>query len=593
MLSVANCSLQLEGFYNNTFLYLLGEPFPFIPGSQSNGDENELVEGDFINIQTEETGYIVRYPRETVFHSANVGIFSPVADSSYSSGVIILEGRNFYYDSNSGNYILLNQARGVIDSLYTQTNPANSLFSPVFANDPLTSGDSSSPDSGDSSSPDNTDDTSSEPNPINDNMEPENVAQLSNVGRYDPWHRRSDETAPDDGPLNDDEDDDDCDKGGAGGGAGAGSSIGQNKKGCKKKKCPTTSKNNISSDCNKPSNNGSLCDKKKSRGSYIDSERHIFIHDAEDWAGEIPKDCYDCGTESPASFIPQLFLKRYIRYHNLTQASSFGPGIFSNFDITVNLFNSFNEETNTFEMVIDLFDPQVRGNRRLFLEGDVFKSRPHNSISYAELLDVNRQRVTSPNQAAYFRLVTLEKNVFEFELYSTESNTKMGRWTKFSVPKGYGYEITYVNDNNNSVSSEEKRKINYVQDSTGRRLTFEYYEQMKGGSYIVSSITLPNGAAINYGYTGGNDGRLYIVQYPDKTLSKYNMFVDEVKNVRYFIDESGQKGYDRRKAVTYTSTVARTEEDFFNQEPALVRAVTKNSRHIYNFKEINGRQIVF
>lgn len=91
----------------------------------------------------------------------------------------------------------------------------------------------------------------------------------------------------------------------------------------------------------------------KSDGSVIDNLNFSYIHDAADYTSNpsYSSSCGSCSTSnSDIGALPRFSLLRYHRYDYLGYRSSFGPGVFNNFDISLRLSPG----------VIEFFDPTKR-----------------------------------------------------------------------------------------------------------------------------------------------------------------------------------------------------------------------------------------
>jgi hypothetical protein len=79
--------------------------------------------------------------------------------------------------------------------------------------------------------------------------------------------------------------------------------------------------------------------------SVIDNYSLSYIHDASDYASQ-----------------GGLRIQRRHRFRSMTEPSSFGPGVFSNYDIRLHLYN-YGDDVNV--PVVDLFDATASNLRRL------------------------------------------------------------------------------------------------------------------------------------------------------------------------------------------------------------------------------------
>ena len=171
------------------------------------------------------------------------------------------------------------------------------------------------------------------------------------------------------------------------------------------------------------------------QGSQIDNISFNHLHQAIDYSPpEPPAGCSSCGTggcgtgSSPEDMLPTLGLMRVHRFRDITEQGSFGPGVFSNYDVNLRL------ETQGTWRVAQLFDANHPFPIRLF-DG---RSNPHdgvyldvitNSITDMTLYDGadGTGDVTSSRAQAVSAVLRSRKgNRFVFELFGAESYADPG-----------------------------------------------------------------------------------------------------------------------------------------------------------------------
>ena len=95
------------------------------------------------------------------------------------------------------------------------------------------------------------------------------------------------------------------------------------------------------------------------QGSVIDNRTLNHHHIAYDFKPAIADGCGSCGVPGFESVMPQLVIERRHRYRDQTWLSSFGPGVYSNFDIALDFDDAYGAS------FVDLFDPQEQRAIRL------------------------------------------------------------------------------------------------------------------------------------------------------------------------------------------------------------------------------------
>ncbi len=100
-------------------------------------------------------------------------------------------------------------------------------------------------------------------------------------------------------------------------------------------------------------------------GSLIDNYTMTHLHTAWDYTAPAPvahSGCSSCGGGGPQNPLPQLAIQRIHRYRDLDVYSSFGPGIFSNYDSKLYIY----ELPDSAGTRVDIFDPQLVAPVRTF-----------------------------------------------------------------------------------------------------------------------------------------------------------------------------------------------------------------------------------
>lgn len=164
-----------------------------------------------------------------------------------------------------------------------------------------------------------------------------------------------------------------------------------------------------------------------SEGSFIQNSTFSFYHTALDFGFGTASDagCSSCSsTGISGSGLPELEIVRRHRFRDQTEPSSFGPAVFSNYDIHLYLHHSGDGTTDT----IDIFDPQDPSPRRLTLVYDEQTSGPlmgtfydqlSRAIKEVRLLDAGGNLETDHGTAVAAELRSFHGHKFLFELFST------------------------------------------------------------------------------------------------------------------------------------------------------------------------------
>lgn len=100
-------------------------------------------------------------------------------------------------------------------------------------------------------------------------------------------------------------------------------------------------------DCNYPASNlvvsaGGNCQWGSSQStygtSYIDNLSFSYTHYTKDWtASSSVEGCASCGVAGASNGVPVLSLPRFHRFRDMTEQSSFGPGVFCGYDINLSI----------------------------------------------------------------------------------------------------------------------------------------------------------------------------------------------------------------------------------------------------------------
>ncbi|OVE82728.1 hypothetical protein BVY04_00225, partial [bacterium M21] len=339
-----------------------------------------------------------------------------------------------------------------------------------------------------------------------------------------------------------------------------------------------------------------------SRGSGMidnDTFNHMFF--ASDYSGgEGVGGCQSCGASKAASNLLDVKVSRIHRYRDVTQRSSFGPGVFLGYDISLNLFMYKNQPC------IDLFDPGLTAVRRLFLEGETFGDTANREVGNAEMLDANGIRTLEIAQAKQVRLPTLDGREYLFEVFSPGYSEYAGRLARITDRNGYATVLSYqvAADAQHSGDARNRWKLDTIRDANNRVLAFDYMDQFISGQPAIQRITLPNNEVVTYEYgtqmsgrmdslTGdyyysGNpfsDGKMQAINHPDGSRSTLTITAltgtgtaaSSVCRLHY--KEAASKATEKNVSAymegNLDSFVSQSGVEYINAAAHLTRLITK------------------
>ena len=320
----------------------------------------------------------------------------------------------------------------------------------------------------------------------------------------------------------------------------------------------------------------------ESRASFIDNWTFNYIHSSADVKLESNGGgCSSCGSDGPSTNIPRVHLNRIHRFRNTTEQSSFGPGIFSSWDITLKLFKDDKGRNR-----VDLSDPSDLNTRRLFPQNGKFFDTFARAVNGLTLFKDGGATTTDVNLAVRAELLTRDKRVFKFDIFDFEG-AKAGRLTEIVNRNGYAMTVAYevlVNDTN--ADESQKWKMASISDETGRVISFTYLPEQRNSMWVIGTILMPNGNSINYNYNPvqdinnpDSDERLISVDFPDGTQSTFTRTVTDSGKTKVSIFEAGQEGFDRNKSAYLSSNIgahrAMDGLEYFNSASLLIAYATK------------------
>ena len=165
-------------------------------------------------------------------------------------------------------------------------------------------------------------------------------------------------------------------------------------------------------------------------GSVIDNWSFNHIHQAWDWKlGTQASGCATCGGGKASS--PQVMsfgLRRSHRFRDITEPSSFGPGVFQNFDITLSLMrNGGANRARVFHpgLLGPLYlDDGLNFNNNGDTKDGVYVDSYRNIAQELRLKDVNGQLTTDIYQGTNAVLKSYDGKQFFFDVFTLGSPTQ-------------------------------------------------------------------------------------------------------------------------------------------------------------------------
>ncbi len=325
-------------------------------------------------------------------------------------------------------------------------------------------------------------------------------------------------------------------------------------------------------------------------GSYISFYSDIHIHDATDYlapnASAGGSGCGSCGSSAPTvGKLESLEIKRYHNSRKITRYSSFGPGVYSNYDVQL---STFTPSTSKIKVVL----PWHTASSAYWKEVDVTLGetlvdgifREQNNTHHQEtitLYDINGLQTAdmSLTTTAILEYDDGEKIVFEiFE--ESLSGRKKGRFSKRIDRNGNELVVNYVwprNTSNGDLGNDRTKlwQIATVTDPYGHTASFHYKTSKVGNRWVVERIDVPNGSSISYYY---NTDRLIGVTHPDGTQSTFTYGYDAAIQASFVTyDDAAASGTHRRKTGYYTTNnyVDPITNEITTQVTGLIRKIVR------------------
>lgn len=331
-----------------------------------------------------------------------------------------------------------------------------------------------------------------------------------------------------------------------------------------------------------------LCAEATSRGSHVDNLRWSYVHTGYDYSVGDARACAVVGCPNPAAGLEgqlkRLAIKRIHRPLFASEQSSFGPGVFSQYDVSFALSPAFHASPAE----VYFYDPETDAAGIWFTEttfgSGIYADTETNSQKSIELFTSSGARAASVLDAVTGVVTahTGEKWNFEvIEIYGT----RYGRLTKKLDRSGNAETVSYVfarTASDTTLGNDRNKlwQISNIKDPYGATATVSSYTNV-GGRWSISNISLPNSVTLAYQYDPGAAGgsmMLTGVNYSDGTFSSFSASIDwNLLELDLHIDDAAA-GPDQRHHVFVTLS----DWNGWFQQPNVTRRVTnENGETVY------------
>lgn len=201
--------------------------------------------------------------------------------------------------------------------------------------------------------------------------------------------------------------------------------------------------------------------------SFIPAQSLNYHHYALDyWPGEPTGGCSSCaaGPGLGGSQLSKLFIQRRHRYRDMTLPSSFGPGVFCNYDVSVQFQPqnvSYQNSQPPYNMVtytgyrVEMFDPMEASTKFLSdgLDGDtydgVYTDQLNRWVKDFRCYDANGNFVVDPNQAATAVLTNWPGYKYTFEMINLDPPATANLAALWTFDEGSGTTANDTSGNGN------------------------------------------------------------------------------------------------------------------------------------------------
>src|ERR1043165_9462485 len=169
-------------------------------------------------------------------------------------------------------------------------------------------------------------------------------------------------------------------------------------------------------------------------GSRIENITLNHTHDAVDYSSESvgASGCSSCSASNATTsdnFL-KVMVQRTQSLRDMTQPSSFGPGNFLGYDVTLTLFD-YNGVS-----YVDAYSVEWDGTRRFSPSGNTFVDAIYASTKLFALYDASGNLTVTRSNAVRAVYVGKDGNSLNFELFQLDANRTGGRLISIAKPDG-------------------------------------------------------------------------------------------------------------------------------------------------------------
>ena len=312
--------------------------------------------------------------------------------------------------------------------------------------------------------------------------------------------------------------------------------------------------------------------------STIDNGNLTYRHEADDYAAAAQGGgCAPCGGSAlgdiDGTSRPSLRLRRIHRYDMQDWPSSYGPGVFSGYDLR--LRGAPNAWT--------LWDPSRHQSIRLSSNGQPWVDPDQKMIRDVVFYDASGAVVYENANPVKAVLTELDGRTVEFELIPAPANdglaTRYGRPTRLADPRGLAVVITYVHPRSaTDVSLGGDRallwKIASITDAYGLAATPAYRVAPVGIYPTIASTAIAGAGTLTYSYrtNGPLPGLASVAQLDGSTTTVDVASAAAPDEVDVTFSDPTVEGMHRSKIVTLTAP-----SSVIGNRPWRIRQVRKAS----------------
>lgn len=292
-----------------------------------------------------------------------------------------------------------------------------------------------------------------------------------------------------------------------------------------------------------------------------------------------------------------LVLRRFYRPAMSGEVSSFGLGMFSNFDTKLRVVSNSAGGVNivSFQLTNDLNEvtwTEIDGDAGDNAIDGVF----HTSTGVGQsitLLTAANTPTPNPLNAATAVLTEWNGNRIVFEIVNTGVDVRSGRLLGVADPNNNVVAVAYLFAANATLAelgNDRTRlwQIATVTDHYGLVGSFDYAPAKVNDRWVVSAFHAPNGTTITYAYDGtqvlgGIVGpSLRQVNLPDGSASTFTTSVEGSTNLAivHINDRAAAPGFMVRDVYLSQSQIRTASGALLDQQPNLVRQILNGAGEI-------------